>query len=241
MKRLLLLTTLLMLFSVRSAHGQSGINLSWNDCGTSGTFQRNFACDTNSGQQTLVASFVSGVELHQLVGIAAVIDLCTMTPVLPSWWQMKNLGTCRPNALSVSFDFTAGPSNCADYWQGAATGGISYSMGAAWGFNGARMLVVATIPESGVSTLDGATEYYACRVNIRNDASTGTGSCAGCSEPACIVFNSIELVQPSGVGDYFIASPLMSYHVQWQGNVVDCPFVVPARTRSWGQIKSLYR
>jgi len=241
MRRLLLLTTLLMLLVARPAHGQSGINLSWSDCGSNGAFSRTFACDTNSGTQTLVASFVSGVDLNQLTGIAGVIDLCTMTPVLPSWWQMKNPGTCRPNALSVDFDFTSGPGNCADYWQGQAVGGIHYAMGAAWGFNGARILTVAAIPGSAVSPLDGETEYYAFRITIRNDASTGAGACSGCGEPACIVLNSVELTQPAGVGDYFISSPYMSYYVQWQGPVFDCPFVVPTRAPSWGQIKAMYR
>ena len=241
MNRSIPLFTLLLCLVALPARAQSGINLSWNDCGTFGTFLRTFACNTNSGQHTMVASFIAGQDMNQLVGIAGVIDLCSMTPVLPAWWQMANVGTCRPNALSADFNFTSGPSNCLDYWQGQAVGGMSYTMGAAWGFNGARIRVVAAIPSNQVAPLDGASEYYAYRINIRNDATTGAGACGGCGESVCIILNSLQLAQPAGVGDLTITTPINRYYLEWQGMVVACPFVVPTRQPSWGQIKAMYK
>ncbi|MEO5617382.1 MAG: hypothetical protein ABIS67_06395, partial [Candidatus Eisenbacteria bacterium] len=112
---------------------------------------------------------------------------------------------------------------------------------AAWGFNGARLRVVAAIPSSVVAPIDGSIEYYAYRVTIRNDASTGTGACGGCNENVCIILNSLQLAQPAGVGDYTLANPVMRNFLQWQGPVYFCPFVVPTRRHSWGQVKALYR
>lgn len=241
MKRLLPLLTLVLLLMVPRPCAASGINLSWGDCGSFGTMMRNFACNTNSGLHTMVASFAPPAGMNQLVGMEGVIDLCSMTPVLPAWWQMASPGTCRPSALSTDFNFVAGPYNCADYWQGQAVGGMSYTMGAAWGFNGARLRVVAAIPSNAVAPTDENTEYYAFRVTIRNDATTGAGSCAGCGSSVCIILNSLLLAQPLGVGDFTLSNPLTNNYLHWQGDVANCPFVVPVKQKSWGQVKALYR
>ena len=241
MRRLIPLFVLLPLLAARPVHGQGGINLSWNDCGASGTMTRAFACDTNAGSHSLVASFVSGVDMDHLVGMAGVIDLCSMQSVLPSWWQMYVPGSCRPAAISASFDFTASSGNCADYWRGQAAGGMDYTIGHAWEVNAARIRTVCAIPSTAIAHLDGATEYYAFRITIRNDRTVGPDACAGCSGEVCIVLNSIELSQLAGYGDYKITTSLLRYQALWQGMVVGCPFIVPTRTTTWGQVKSMYR
>src|SRR5262249_10557678 len=103
---------------------QGGVDLSWSDCGSFGTFSRTFACTTNSGFETMVASFVAPSPMDHFVGMEGVIDLCSMTAVLPSWWMMYVSGTCRQSAISTSFDFTSGPFSCADPWLGQAVGGM---------------------------------------------------------------------------------------------------------------------
>lgn len=241
MKRRLLLVVLFFLASTRLASAQSGTNLKWSDCGASGQAMRTFACNTNTGSHTLVGSFVSGVELTQVIGMSAVLDLCSMDPVLPGWWQMGGPATCRPSAISASFDFTASTMSCADYWQGQAQGGMSYTFGANWGFNGARMLIVCAIPPAAASTMDGSVEYYGFRVTIQNHASTGTGACSRCGAGVCLILNSVELEQPAGVGDVIIVDPILSNYVLWQSYVAGCPFIVPTERKSWGLIKSLYR
>ena len=100
-----------------------------------------------------------------------------------------------------------------------------------------------TIP--GSTSITGTDEYYFFRVGISNARSTGNGSCAGCTDGACIVFNSIQVTQPAGVGDYTISNPLVRNFVQWQGGggsvAGGCPASVPTRQQTWGSVKSLYR
>ena len=72
-----------------------------------------------------------------------------------------------------------------------------------------------------------------------------TSSCAGCTDGACIVLNSIQLTQPIGVGDYTISNPILRNWVQWQGGATTitggCPLATPTRSTTWGSVKSLYR
>jgi len=72
----------------------------------------------------------------------------------------------------------------------------------------------------------------------------GTGSCAGCTDGACIVFTSQKLTEPLGVGDYTITSPALRQYVTFQSGGAlggGCPAVVPTQNRTWGSVKSLYR
>jgi hypothetical protein len=71
----------------------------------------------------------------------------------------------------------------------------------------------------------------------------GTSPCAGCGVGACLVLNSVELVRLPGApgGDATLTQPAEagSNFANWQSGAA-C-VAVPARNRSWGQIKSLYR
>src|SRR5262245_55026161 len=66
-----------------TASAQEGINLSWDDCGSTGTAVKTFACDTNVGSHVLVVSFASATGLEQLDGVEAVLDLQTSGTALP--------------------------------------------------------------------------------------------------------------------------------------------------------------
>lgn len=224
-----------------AAFAQGGINLSWTDCGSAGQRVKTFACDTNTGSQRMVASFVSPVPLDHFVGMEGVIDLCSMTPVLPAWWMMFVSGTCRQNAISTSFDFTSGPFTCADPWLGQAAGGMDYTIGYSWQFNSARIRTVCAVPASAMQPIDDQSEYYAFKVTVTDINTVGTNACTGCTEDVCIILNSLKLVQQAGYGDYTLTTPIMSQYMQWQGPVLNCPFVVPTRQTTWGQVKSLYR
>jgi hypothetical protein len=114
--------------------------------------------------------------------------------------------------------------------------------------NRARIRVVFAVPTTLAFPVDATSQYYAFKVLIRNLKTTGSGSCAGCSTPACIVLDFIQLDPPNGVGNVLISQPLDRLDVSWQcpsfpvteGGLCfnSCP--VPARKASWGAIKSLY-
>ena len=227
------------------ARGQA-INLSWDDCGANGAALRAFACDTNLGVNTLVGSFVPGAFVDSMTAMQAVIDVQVQGLNLPDWWGLR-AGFCRPASLLSSFDFTSGPLHCSDYWQGGAVGAARATPAG----NRLRIEVVAALPlnDSRVADLDDNTEVYAFKVSITNAKSTGDGACTGCDVGACIALNHI------GVGTitegqpltFFLALPGNRSHVTWQcpglvttvGCLLDC--TTPARDRTWGQVKQLYR
>jgi hypothetical protein len=243
MKKTLLMAGALLALTAGIASAQGGINLSWTDCGAFGTLQKNFACTSNSGTQSMTASVVTGVDMAQLNGQASVLDMQTNQAALSNWWQF-NTGGCRfgsPALIAGNFDFTA-VSNCLDPWGGTASGGLNYAPGFS-GPNRARIRTVCAI--IGSTGITGVDEYYMFKVNISNARSTGAGACAGCTDGACIVFNSILVTQPAGVGDYTISNTLLRNWVQWQGGAVNvtggCPAATPTQNRTWGSVKSLYR
>ena len=229
-----------------TAHA-AGINLSWSDCGTFGQDVESFACNTNSGFHTLFASFVSPAPLT-LSELESQIDIQIDDTTLPPWWNLTAGTGCRTNNLAGSADFLAGPFNCVDLWEGQASGGIDYTAGFV-APNRARIRIVFAVPPPNYIPIDDASQYYAYKVVIRNGKTTGTGSCAGCGTPGCIVLDYIRLDQPPGVGDYVLEQPLERSNVGWQCPsypategllcFTSCP--VPAHKPSWGGIKSMYR
>lgn len=228
-----------------SALAQSGINLSWDDCGASGTEVKFFACDTNSGISRLFISAVPPEPMPQLNAVEFVIDIATSQPALSSWWQFQS-GGCRAGSLTGQYDFTSGPFSCLDIWAGEAAGGINWTSG----FNGpnrARLRGVAAVP--GWRSADNSTEMYLFAVRFSHQKSTGAGSCEGCTDKACFVLNSVKLTQPLGVGDYVLTQPLGRSWAYWRcpgtffSHGGGCSFFcsTPTARPTWGSIKTLYR
>src|SRR2546425_117311 len=102
MKKIVLIAGMLLAAGASMASA-SGINLSWNDCGTFGTANQTFACNTNSGVNTLVASFIPPAGLNNFEGIASQVDITTDQAALPDWWAHGS-GFCRgTTGLAVNF------------------------------------------------------------------------------------------------------------------------------------------
>lgn len=239
---------------VPSIGASEGINLAWDECGASGTSNRSFACDTNLGANTLVASFDPPAGVMKLVGCSAVIDLGVKVAEPSPWWQF-DAGGCRADALELVL--TAPTTfTCADYWSGAATGSLVYLPSFGGNPVRSRFLVSFGIPEALAGPVEAGTEYYAFRLVLANSGAMGPEACAGCSAPACLVLSSLWLYQPSGVGDHALCAPRDYLMVSWQGGAVGglgCPpadgppwwpddcLATPTRGATWGLVKSLYR
>ena len=241
----------LILLGPAAARAQGGINLSWDDCGTFGHELKSFACDTNSGNDVLYVSVSSDIALPQLVGVEleVLFAFSNGTTVSP-WWHLE-AGGCRPSSLTGRFDFTGGPGSCYDVWLGQASGGVNWQSGYTQP-SFARLRGVAAIP--GSTSAPTGTEMYVFGFVIQHQKTVGNGSCAGCGDPACIVLTQVKMVQTVGVGDYVYTQPLNRQTASWacpstyyfggppfepSGCFSNCP--VPARKKSWGTIKSLYR
>jgi len=225
-----------------------GLNLGWNDSPGGATYSllETFACDTNLGLHTLVGSFVAPAGINDLTANEVVIDIQSGGAWLPAWWTFGT-GQCR-FGLNINFDFTSGPSTCTDYWKGAASGGVNWTLPPAT-LNRCRIKALVALPSGSpiITSLTEGVEYYSFRLVINNAKSTGLGACPGCNDEACIVLNMIALNQsPPNPSFTPLTSPAASAYCIWQGwSTTDpqsqCPGITPARKQTWGSIKAMYR
>src|SRR6185503_4704358 len=256
MKKITLLCGLLLAVTASVAAAGPGVGLTWLNCSTDGGVQnRSFACNSNGGSNQLVGTFELGASLPGVVGTEIVIDIATASATLPAWWEFKNVGTCRSASLTMNQVISAAAVNCIDWAQGASAGGIgAYNIGAR-GPNTARMVAALAVAAAGAADLEPGTEYFSFNLLINNAKSVGTGSCAGCSTPACIVFNSINVVPPAPAPGVKLSGGLNpgSDFATWQGGAgvitnppqggggSGCPAATPTTNKTWGQVKTLYR
>jgi len=232
-----------------SALAAPGYSLRWINCageGT-GTDNRTFACNSNAGTNLLVISFELPADLAQVSGNEVVLDVLSQSATLPAWWDFKNAGSCRANSLACDVTFDVNNVVCRDWAQGAAAGVVgSYTMidsvDPALDARHRRIKVAVTVPPDALQDLVAHTEYFACNLAIDDQKTVGTGSCGGCSEPMCVVLNSVFVQTPVLANNIFIgnASSAGSNIVTWQALGQDCQ-AVPTKNRTWGQLKSLYR
>jgi len=245
MKKTLLIAGALLALTAGMANA-GGLNLSWNDCGAFGTELRAATCLNNStpvNGGTIICSAIAPVVMDQLVAFTSVVDLQTTTAALNPWWLM-GAGGCRNGAMSANVNFSTGPFNCADVWGGQASGGMVYIQPPSSSAPN-RARVKATFAVAAPVAADDVTESYIIGFSFSGVKTAGTGSCAGCLDGACIVFNNLELNQPLGVGDYVLSNAILRQHIRWQaaGSSVTggCPDGTPTRNTTWGSVKSLYR
>jgi hypothetical protein len=257
MKKVTLLCGMLLALTASIASAAPGVNLRWSNCfGDAGTVNKNFACNSNAGQSTLVGSFELGADLLQSSGIEVVMDVATAGSALPPWWQFKNPATCRQTAISMSTAYNSLPASttCQDWSNNSAAGGVAaYTIGLN-GPNTARILggLAEAAP---LSDLSAGVEYYAFTCAITNVKTVGTGSCTGCATAACIVFNSIKCATNPVIGepsrDVTVSGATNgsdSNFATWQGGAgitvgikQGCPQAVPTHNTTWSQVKTLYR
>lgn len=248
MKLLLVILAAVLAIALSASNVKSaGINLSWDDCGAHGVPLRTFACDTNEGSHTLVGSFVAPAGVDSMSANEIAIDVVSAETPLPNWWMLRT-SLCRAGSLKSSFDFTSGPLNCHDYWQGGASGGIV--MDPPEGYR-ARIRAVVALPlgDARITGIPEGTEVYSFKVIIDHAKTAGDGACAGCAGGVCIVLNSIRLNQPQSVpgGTIFLSNPATRQDASWQcpgflttvGCIQKCP--TPTQARTWGQIKQIFR
>ena len=260
------LVLLLLLLAAPAAHA-AGVNFAWEKClPEGGTSLHYFACDTNvtSPVAVAVASFMPSVDRPAFVGFEAVVDLKSTTDALPDWWQFFNPGSCREQSLSVSADFGASPhTQCADPFGGPTRGGIAGYLTsttippAPYGPPAYERLKCAFATDDVRPVLNGV-EYFAFTIRIDGGHSTGAGACAGCNVPVCLLLTEIKVVENTGPYER-LSHPIQNQLIGWQcgqGSASHdlwgqawlntcathgAPCFTPARNRTWGGIKALYR
>ena len=104
-----------------------------------------------------------------------------------------------------------------------------------------RIKIAVAVPQSALADLFAETEYFSCNVTISNQKTVGTGACTGCSVPACVVLNSVNVVTALLTQEFLgTATTPGSNLATWQGQGPNC-LQVSARPATWGQLKALYR
>jgi len=240
------LAAVLLALPSRAAAAE-GLYLTWGECALhpSAAHDRGSACNSNLGVNDLFCAFRVGALVDSVLGVEAEVDVQHADAELPDWWRF-DVGGCRSGELLTDLDFRA-RSACADFYHGNAAAGLVYDPGQPHGgANQARIRVAASVlPSFGYATLDPAATYYAARLVIRNNSTTGTTVCAGCAGPACLVLNSVLVKRQPGAigGDVAVTTPGPddANWATWQGGTGANCASVPVRAVTWGRIKSLYR
>jgi len=262
MKKLLVLTSALLVLSASIAAAQ-GINLAWRNCIaiTTGTTAQlanvNYLCDgtglPNSNQGRGVLSFTSPANLVQFVGMQAVLDFQTASPSLPDYWRM-GVGDCRDGSFSfpVSLSGVGNTTTCRNPWAGGGLGG-GYQYNSGLGGPGRAHVQLAFARDTDVPLTQGqmyiAGMFTIDTIKDFDDGTIGTGQCDGCSVPACLVVNEIQLLQVGGQTPpqqdiYVLNTAGTRQFVTWQGGAVGgsgCPAATPTRNKTWGSVKASYR
>ncbi len=223
--------------------GPGGLNLGWGDCqGLPATQNETFSCDTNSGTHVLVGSFVAPCCLTPDAA-ESVIDLQSEGATLPAWWSLRATAPlgCRSTSLLHSADFTSGPFTCADYWQGAASGGASEDPVTTGNRARIKLLEGLAGGDPLIRPVPEGTEIYVFKCIINNQKTTGFEACGGCDVGVCLVLNTIMINQPAP-NDIPYSTPAQRNWVTWQGGIgADCYGATPVKNTTWGTIKALYR
>jgi len=223
--------------------------LTWNECALDGlaVHDRTSVCGVNTGGQDLFVAFRMPFASDSVLGLEIVVDVQHSAATMPDWWMLASDG-CRAGALQVSFDFTTNPV-CADFFLGNASGGLQgyYVREPRGGTNQARMkLAGAFLPAFGYASLNADDLYYGAKMSLLNVNTVSPGPvCPGCFGGACLVLNSILVRRQPGAagGDVYLTTPgpANANFATWQGGTGASCAAVPARSVTWGRLKSLYR
>jgi hypothetical protein len=224
----------------------AGFDLRWNACGADGgVANQSFACDTDDGTHTMVASFMLDQPISGMFLFEAVLDLIVAgdQPV-PAWWDNND---CRMFAISADANYDPSSVNCDDWSGGTGAAVMSgYHSGGtiAPGDTAShrRMTLIGGVNPPGVA-LAADQEYFLFNVVVTHSSTLDPDACAGCDVPVCIVLNSIRFANVSAQTLTTLTTALSagSNFATWQGGSGANCMAVPAKRTTWGAVKSLYR
>ena len=246
MKRLILVMGVVAatLFVASSAMA-AGLTLAWSACASDGGLSnRNSTCLTNGGAaNVLVGTFQLDADIIGVTGIEVVCDWITAGGVLPAWWEFST-GACRPTSMVANPTISALAVNCSDWAGGAAAGGLAATNSSgsiAPADTAAHRRIKIGFAVASPVNVTGLTDYFAFNCLINNAKTIGTGACAGCLTPVCIVFNSINVVPGTAAGTKIGQGVTAgSNFATWQAGIGANCASVPTRNATWGQVKALY-
>lgn len=242
-----LLPLLTLALAAPAARAGGALHLAWNSCaGDGGASNQDFACDTNAQAFTLVGSFVpDGSGPFPITGGWAGIFVFGQDSAALPWWTSFGASACRATAIAANTTIPPAALSCDDAWAGAP-GSATVTGIAPYASAAENIIVSMSLPAGETRTLTPGVEYFAFNLQINASQTTGSGACGGCGATVCIHWAQLALhvspyaANPLG-GDMYLGGGDGSI-VTWQASDgYVCSHVTPARNRTWGAIKSLYR
>lgn len=221
-----------------------GVNLGWNNCGTTSTTEnRVFTCDDNNLTFNLVGSFRVADPIAEYVGLSAFVDFRVNDASLPAWWSMGT-GGCREGSLALVNVGTLG--GCTNPYSGAGGQGGGFvieDIATLPGTNDLRVRLDWARDSPFSMAANTLYSGFVLQINSSNSFDEGFGVCAGCATAACAVLNYMEVFPLTGASVVVEAADVRNW-ATYQGGAVGtdvCPNGTPTQSRTWGQIKALYR
>lgn len=204
-------------------------------------------CD-NTATHLMLGAMLAPSGLTKVWGEDVLIRMTTDSAVLPDFWHLE-AGGCREGSLSVTPPPAYGGSPCQNFWINAASG-FNWISGAG-GPNLAQLEFIGSLSSLQAAPMTAGLEYYLFQVQIDDvhavaDPVNQITLCAGCSIPACWVLEQVTLLNGSGppdLQDVVVTQPNLRQWVTWFGatGTGGCPGAVPARPRTWGEVRTLFR
>src|SRR5258707_10702444 len=237
MKKILLLTGVLLALTASFASAAPGLDMSWGGCPVTLSNPTDVAdpCVDDGGLYFFYMAFKSPAGLSKVVSETFLVDVQTPAPSLPDWWHVEtanpSLGTpdgCRAGsfAFSTTRNFVS-TTVCKDYWGSSAQPGSALWYPGTGGAGRSRLVGVFSRSSASAGALTADIEYFAGSGFFdTNHATAANGICQGCQTPSCIVWNYLLLQQPAGTpnGDIVTTDENVRRFMTWQGSGgQDCP------------------
>ena len=251
MKRLILIVCSLVA-SVGVASAKQ-LDAAWNNCLGVGTFSTpiTFDCanEQNSGHGVtyeLFHTFTLDSAIPSVIAAQGIVNYIFQSPGIPDWWVMTG-GGC--NDGSVDFNYLRGTScagsssllcgTSAALCSGSGVAGIGYGYGAP---NKARAIIALARPSTSPVNLTAA-KHYAWRILFFMDNPNGLGPCAGCETPVFITLDWLDIFDINSTAYPIGSADGASEPTVCANTLFPCYDGPPvsARSKTWGQLKALYR
>lgn len=258
MKKILLLCCAMAVCAAPAAFADvnGGLDLTWNACAaTGGVPTTTLDCAGGGAAPAFGTFFVTSVQ-DSVIAMDVALDLIVNNAGLPTFWHFE-AGGCN-ELTGAAFSNTKPSLGCGSIAQvtplwtpsgsGNALGFVPQTRGPNTGHFVGSVFRPSTSP--GKCNASPSNYFGFAFTIITDNAQENTiGTCVGCPLGFNIVWNSANLINARAAqGAGIEAAP---YPIAGPGNVGNCITgnggapggcqATPARNRTWGQLKSLYR
>lgn len=224
----------------------AAVDVSWNSCVGTGTEASNklFVCTGTANQNyDIHFQYKSPIDIPNFVAVTAYADIGPVGAPLSPFWHYET-GGCNGNAIKGAAISGVEPQACADLgvletWDGGLVGTFAIAAyGADFQQAGRGHFILLGARGDAVPITAGVNMWaFFLRLNNRNRA-----LCVGCTEQKVVVWQTGRLESNDGSPAVDVSgADKLSDCVQINGAAAQLCGVVPTRSTSWGQIKSMYR